>query len=131
MPVNQQNGVHTRLADLPLSVPFDSVQHYQDYISRLHQIPRVLEQTTEVMRQGLKDGLMPPKLVLEKLPGQCDGIIAANPFLLPDEEVSGGFFRCGQEAADRRDDEGDQRRCLSRLQEVRGIPAHRVRPERT
>src|SRR5215469_13023637 len=30
MPVNQQNGVHTRLADLPLSVPLDSVQHYED-----------------------------------------------------------------------------------------------------
>src|SRR5437868_3110166 len=83
MPVNQQNGVHTRLADLPLSVPLDSVQHYQDYISRLRQIPRVLEQTTEVMRQGEKDGLMPPKLVLDKLPGQCDGITAANPFLEP------------------------------------------------
>jgi uncharacterized protein (DUF885 family) len=82
MPVNQQNGVHTRLADLPNSMPFDSVPHYQDYISRLHQIPRVLDQTAEVMRQGEKDGLMPPKLVLEKLPGQCDGIIAANPFLL-------------------------------------------------
>ena len=83
MPVNQQNGVHTRLADLPNAVPFDSVLHYQDYISRLHQIPRVLEQTAEVMRQGEKDRLMPPKLVLEKLPGQCDGVIAANPFLEP------------------------------------------------
>jgi uncharacterized protein (DUF885 family) len=49
----------------------------------LRQIPRVLEQTTEVMRQGEKDHLMPPKLVAEKLPGQCDGIIAANPFLEP------------------------------------------------
>ena len=83
MPVNQQNGVHTRLADLPNAVPFDSVPHYQDYISRLHQIPRVLEQTTEVMKQGERDGLMPPKFLLEKLPGQCDGIIAANPFLRP------------------------------------------------
>src|SRR5215470_9851647 len=83
MPVNQQNGVHTRLADLPLSVPLDSVQHYEDYISRLHQIPRVLEQTKEVMRQGEKDGLMPPNLVLEKLPRQCDGIISENPFLTP------------------------------------------------
>ena len=55
MPVNQQNGVHTQLADLPNAMPFDSVPHYQDYISRLHQIPRVLEQTTEVMRQGEKD----------------------------------------------------------------------------
>ena len=83
MPVNQQNGVHTRLADLPNAVPFDSVPHYQDYISRLHQIPRVLDQTAEVMKQGEKDGLMPPKFLLEKLPGQCDGIIAANPFLRP------------------------------------------------
>jgi uncharacterized protein (DUF885 family) len=91
MPINQQNGVHTRLADLPLSVPLDSVQHYQDYIARLHQIPRVLDQTAEVMRQGLKDGLMPPKLVLEKLPGQCDGIIAANPFLLPSKKFPKEF----------------------------------------
>src|SRR4051794_11350436 len=91
MPINQQNGVHTRLADLPLSVPLDSVQHYQDYIARLHQIPRVLDQTTEVMRQGLKDGLMPPKLVLEKLPGQCDGIIAANPFILPTKKFPKEF----------------------------------------
>jgi uncharacterized protein (DUF885 family) len=91
MPVNQQNGVHTRLADLPLAVPLDSVQHYQDYISRLHQIPRVLDQTTEVMRQGLKDGLMPPRLVLEKLPAQCDGVIAANPFLLPTKKFPAEF----------------------------------------
>jgi uncharacterized protein (DUF885 family) len=91
MPVNQQNGVHTRLADLPLSVPFDSVQHYQDYISRLHQVPRVLDQVAEVLRQGMKDGLMPPKLVLEKLPGQCDGIIEANPFVLPTKKFPATF----------------------------------------
>jgi uncharacterized protein (DUF885 family) len=91
MPVNQQNGVHTRLADLPNAMPFDSAPHYQDYISRLQQIPRVLEQTTEVMRQGDKDHLMPPKLVLEKLPGQCDGIIAANPFLEPIKKFPSAF----------------------------------------
>src|ERR1043166_3463645 len=91
MPVNQQNGVHTQLADLPNAMPFDSVQHYQDYISRLHQIPRVLEQTTEVMRQGMKDRLMPPKIVAEKLPAQCDGIVAANPFLEPTTKFPATF----------------------------------------
>jgi len=91
MPVNQQNGVHTRLADLPNAMPFDSVPHYQDYISRLHQIPRALEQTTEVMKQGEKDGLMPPKFLLEKLPGQCDGIIDANPFLEPTKKFPKEF----------------------------------------
>jgi uncharacterized protein (DUF885 family) len=83
MPVNQFNGVHTGLADLPLSVPLDSVKHYEDYIARLHQIPRVLSQTTEVLRAGMKDNLMPVRFLLEKLPAQCQGIIDSNPFLIP------------------------------------------------
>jgi uncharacterized protein (DUF885 family) len=83
MPVDQMNGVHTGLADLPLSMPFDSIKHYEDYIARLHQIPRVLAQTTEVLRAGLKDNLMPVRFLLEKVPVQCSGIIEADPFLIP------------------------------------------------
>ena len=83
MSVNQMNGIHTTLADLPLSVPADSVKHYEDYIARLHQIPRVLSQTTEVLRAGMRDKLMPVKFLLEKVPVQCDGIVEADPFLLP------------------------------------------------
>lgn len=83
MPINQQNGIHTNLADLPLSVPFDSVKHYEDYIARLHQVPRVLSQTTEVLRAGMKDKLMPVRFLLEKIPVQCEGIITADPFLGP------------------------------------------------
>jgi uncharacterized protein (DUF885 family) len=83
MPINQQNGIHTGLADLPLSVPFDTVKQYEDYIARLHQIPRVLSQTTEVLHAGMKDKLMPVRFLLEKLPVQCQGIIDADPFLLP------------------------------------------------
>jgi len=83
MPVDQMNGVHTGLADLPLAMPFDSVKHYEDYIARLHQIPRVLTQTTETLRTGMKDNLMPVRFLLEKVPAQCNGIIAANPFLIP------------------------------------------------
>jgi uncharacterized protein (DUF885 family) len=83
MPINQQNGIHTNLADLPLAVPLDSVQHYEDYISRLHQIPRALNQTVEVLRAGMKDKLMPVRFLAEKIPAQCEGIISADPFLLP------------------------------------------------
>jgi uncharacterized protein (DUF885 family) len=83
MPINQQNGIHTGLADLPLSVPLDSVKQYEDYIARLHQIPRVLSQTMEVLRAGMKDKLMPVRFLLEKLPVQCQGIIDADPFLQP------------------------------------------------
>jgi len=91
MAINQQNGVHTSLADLPLSVPLDSVQHYEDYIARLQQIPRALDQTTEVLRQGEKDGLMPPKLITGILAGQCEGIVAADPFLLPLKKFPASF----------------------------------------
>jgi len=83
MPINQQAGVHTNLADLPLSVPFDSVKHYEDYISRLHQIPRVLSQVTEVLQAGMKDNLMPVRFLAEKIPAQCEGIVTADPFLRP------------------------------------------------
>ena len=86
MPINQQNGIHTNLADLPLSVPFDSVKHYEDYVARLHQIPRVLGQTTEVLRAGMRDKLMPVRFLLEKIPGQCEGIIEADPFLRPTQK---------------------------------------------
>jgi uncharacterized protein (DUF885 family) len=83
MPINPQGGIHAYLADLPLSAPLDSLKHYEDYIARLHQIPRVLSQTTELLRAGMKDKLMPVRFLLEKLPVQCLGIIDADPFLLP------------------------------------------------
>lgn len=83
MPVNQMSGPHVHLADLPLAMPFDTVKQYEDYIARLHQIPRVFTQTEEVLRAGKNDGLMPVRFLLEKVPGQCEGVIAADPFLLP------------------------------------------------
>ena len=83
MPVSQMSGPHVQLADLPLAVPFSSVKFYEDYIARLHQIPRVFTQTEEVLRAGMKDNLMPVRFLLEKVPGQCQGIIDADPFLIP------------------------------------------------
>ncbi|MGB6677721.1 MAG: DUF885 domain-containing protein [Terriglobales bacterium] len=83
MPVSQMQGIHNSVADLPNSVPLDTVQHYEDYIARLHQIPRAFEQTFEVLRQGEKDGLMPVRILLEQIPAQCEGTITENPFLAP------------------------------------------------
>ncbi|HTZ96839.1 MAG TPA: DUF885 domain-containing protein [Terriglobales bacterium] len=83
MPISQMQGVHNSLADLPNSVPLDTVKHYEDYIARLHQIPHAFEQTIAVLRQGEKDGLMPVRFLLEQIPAQCEGTIAENPFLAP------------------------------------------------
>jgi uncharacterized protein (DUF885 family) len=97
MPVNQFNGVHTGLADLPLAVPLSSVKDYEDYVARLHQIPRVLGQTTEVLRAGMKDKLMPVRFLLEKIPVQAQGIIDADPFLLPTKKYPASFSPADQQ----------------------------------
>ncbi|HEV7488752.1 MAG TPA: DUF885 domain-containing protein [Thermoanaerobaculia bacterium] len=91
MPVTAQGGVHTGLADLPNAVPLDSVKHYEDYIARLHQIPNALLQTEDVLRAGVKDHLVIVKFVAEKIPAQCAGIIAANPFVIPIKKMPADF----------------------------------------
>jgi uncharacterized protein (DUF885 family) len=97
MPVSQMEGPHVSLADLPLAVPFDSVQRYEDYIARLHQIPRVFTQTEEVLRAGMKDNLMPVRFLLEKVPAQCEGVIAADPFLTPTKKFPAGISAADQQ----------------------------------
>jgi len=91
MPISQMQGVHTGLADLPNSVPLDTVKHYEDYIARLHQIPRAFEQTIAVLRQGEKDGLMPVRILLDQIPAQCEGTIAENSFMVPTKKFPASF----------------------------------------
>lgn len=79
MPVNQVNGIHMDLAWMPAQMPFNSVKDFENYIARLHAIPRALSQTTDVMRLGLRDRLMPPKYLLEKVGEQAQSIAANSP----------------------------------------------------
>ena len=91
MPIGSGGGPQTQLADLPNAVPLDSVKHYDDYIARLHQIPRSLMQSEEVLRAGVKDHLMPVQFVVAKVPAQVAGIIAADPFLNPIKKIPASF----------------------------------------
>jgi uncharacterized protein (DUF885 family) len=84
-------GIHAGLADLPLSMPFDSVKHYEDYLSRLRQVPEAFRQTEEVLRAGVRDHLVPVRFIAEKIPGQAEGVIASNPFLLPLKKFPASF----------------------------------------
>ena len=88
MPISQMQGIHNSLADLPNSVPLDTVKHYEDYIARLRQIPRAFEQTTDVLRQGEKDGLMPVRTLLEQIPVSMRRHDYRKSIPGPDEEVS-------------------------------------------
>ena len=71
MPIEQQNGVQVWLPDLVNVLSFATVKDYEDYISRLKQVPRVLDQITVMARKGMHDGLMPPKFLLEESLEQC------------------------------------------------------------
>ena len=84
-------GIHASLADLPLSMTFDSVKHYEDYIARLHQVPKAFLQVEDVLRAGVKDHLVPVRFIAEKIPGQAEGVIAANPFILPLKKFPASF----------------------------------------
>ncbi|MFZ0732777.1 MAG: DUF885 family protein [Candidatus Sulfotelmatobacter sp.] len=77
MPADQFGGIHLEYASLPSYLPFRTVKDYQNYVARLHQIPRVLEQATEHMRQGLRDHLMPPRYLLEKVSVQAQQVADA------------------------------------------------------
>ena len=87
MPATQFGGIHLGYASLPFDSPFRNVKDYEDYLSRLRQIPRVLEQAMGHMRDGLRDHRMPPKYLLEKVSGQAQQIaddpLDKSPFTEP------------------------------------------------
>lgn len=87
MPVDQFGGLQITLPALAATVPTDSTAHYEDYIARLNAIPTLIDQLIEVLIQGKKDKLMPPRILLEKVVVQCRSIAAVagmqNAFVQP------------------------------------------------
>ncbi len=74
MPLDQMSGAHIALAGFVSSIPFDNTKEYDDYLARLKAVPKLFDQVTEVAKQGLRDKMMPPKYVLEKVVVQIDSI---------------------------------------------------------
>ncbi len=79
MPVNQFNGIHIDAPQLVSVLSFENVKDYEDYITRLKLLPRLFDQTIEQMRKGMAAGLMPPKILLEKVVTQANGIATTAP----------------------------------------------------
>jgi uncharacterized protein (DUF885 family) len=90
MPVNQMDGPHLSLIELTTMMPFHTVTDYENYLSRLHQIPRLFEQVTTNMRQGVQDRLMPPRYLLEKVAVETQAVAdekgKSSPFAAPLEK---------------------------------------------
>ena len=90
MPVSQENGIHIDAPQLVSILSFTSVKDYEDYITRLKALPVLFDQTIVQMRKGLAEGRMQPKILLEKVVTQANGIATTpaekSPFAHPFEK---------------------------------------------
>ncbi len=74
MPVSQFGGIHIDTPQFVSSLSFATVKDYDDYIARLQQLPRAFNETMAQMRKGMRDGLMPPKILLVQVAEQTEEI---------------------------------------------------------
>ena len=64
MPLNQLGGIHTTYPELVRQLSFKTVKDYDDWIARLHAIPKAFDQVTANMELGVEDKRVPPKMLL-------------------------------------------------------------------
>lgn len=85
-PMGHQGGVQT--ADgLIEGLAFSEVRDYRDWLSRMRALPRAIDQTIALMREGVKAGNVPPRVLMQRVPAQIAAQIvddpAASPFYRP------------------------------------------------
>ena len=83
MPVSQLGGIHLDAAQITSLLPFATTKDYDDYTKRLRNFPKQVDDTIANMRKGTRDGLMPPKFLLEKVANQANGIATSEPEKTP------------------------------------------------
>ena len=79
MPVSQFGGVHVDMPQLVSVLSFQNVKDYEDYIARLKQMPRYFDENMIQMRKGMAEGLMPARILLEKVVTQSNGLATQTP----------------------------------------------------
>ena len=79
MPVNQISGIHLNAPQLVSLLSFKTVKDYDDYVARMTQFPKMLDDTMARMRKGMAEGLMPPKFLLEKVAVQAEAMAKTKP----------------------------------------------------
>jgi len=85
IPLNQRGGIQTQdeLAD---SLRFETKKDYQDWITRMRSFPVLMDQTIDLMREGIKERMVHPKVIMQRLPAQIDKQIVSDP-------TQSGFYK--------------------------------------
>lgn len=80
--VNQRGGIQTadELAD---ELPFTTLKSYADWNARLEAFPAYMDQTLELLAEGIRTGNVHPKIAMQRIPAQIDGQIVTDPTKSP------------------------------------------------
>jgi len=138
MPVNQMGGIHTSYPQLVTQLSFKTVKDYDDWIARLHAIPKAFEQVTTNMAIGMDEGRVPPRYLLEKVLPQVNSLGGDkpedSPLALPLKKFAAGIKPEEQERIKEEMLEAIAKEVLpaykrfARFLEVTYIPAGRAEP---
>ncbi|HEV2492713.1 MAG TPA: DUF885 domain-containing protein [Terriglobia bacterium] len=82
VPLNQRGGIQTA-DDLGNSLRFSTLKDYEDWIGRLRAFPTHMDQTMTLMREGIHERILLPKIVMQRVPAQIDKQIVADPSASP------------------------------------------------
>src|SRR6202035_5936002 len=61
LPINQMGGVQQDVPKLLELAPAASLADYEDILSRLRGVPRLVDQTIALLERGLAAGVTPPR----------------------------------------------------------------------
>ena len=78
MPITQRGGLQT-LDELGDRLRFETVKDYEDWIARLRALPTLVDQTIALMKEGAKEKIIWPKIVLNRVPAQIDKQLVSKP----------------------------------------------------
>ncbi len=85
--VTQLEGPQTELPLLLGAMPSATTRHHDDLLARLRAVPALLDQTIELLEEGRRTGVTPPRITLRDVPTQVQAFLvddlAANPLLAP------------------------------------------------
>ncbi|HMF57169.1 MAG TPA: DUF885 domain-containing protein [Pyrinomonadaceae bacterium] len=78
LPLNQRGGIQTD-NELGDQLRFTTAQDYTDWLARLRAFPVYMDQTMALMREGMREHMMWPKVVMKRVTAQIEKQIVSNP----------------------------------------------------